>query len=154
MTGGPAATEQASAPGRRRRHGPPVARARPPGDPPETGRARVLSATGRDLTADRWYASEHGPHTALASAAPAPCASCGFLVRLGGPLGRAFGVCANAYAPDDGRVVVPSITAAARTPRRTRPGRPISRAAWPSANSATTWWTRPASRSTRPCSSR
>ena len=76
-----------------------------PGDPPETGRARVLSAIGRDLTADRWYAGEHGPRTALANAAPAPCLNCGFLIRLGGPLGRAFGVCANEYAPDDGRVV-------------------------------------------------
>jgi hypothetical protein len=26
-------------------------------------------------------------------------------VRLDGPLGRVFGVCANEYAPDDGRVV-------------------------------------------------
>jgi hypothetical protein len=76
-----------------------------PGDLPETGRARVLSAIGRDLTADRWYAGAHGPRTALASAAPAPCLNCGFLIRLGGPLGRAFGVCANEYAPDDGRVV-------------------------------------------------
>jgi hypothetical protein len=76
-----------------------------PGDPPETGRARVLSAIGRDLTAERWYTGEHGPRTALASAAPAPCLNCGFLVRIGGPLGRAFGVCANEYAPDDGRVV-------------------------------------------------
>ena len=31
--------------------------------------------------------------------------TCGFLVPLGGPLGRVFGVCANEYAPDDGRVV-------------------------------------------------
>jgi hypothetical protein len=75
------------------------------GEPPDTGRARVLSAIGRDLTADRWYTGEHGPSTALANAAPAPCLNCGFLIRLGGPLGRAFGVCANEYAPDDGRVV-------------------------------------------------
>jgi hypothetical protein len=72
---------------------------------PDGARARVLSAIGRDLTADRWYTGEHGPRTALAHAAPAPCLNCGFLVRLGGPLGRAFGVCANEYAPDDGRVV-------------------------------------------------
>jgi hypothetical protein len=76
-----------------------------PGDPPETGRARVLSAIGRDLTADRWYSGAHGPGTALAHAAPAPCLNCGFLIRIGGPLGRAFGVCANEYAPDDGQVV-------------------------------------------------
>jgi hypothetical protein len=68
-------------------------------------RSRVLSAIGRDETALRWYASEHGPRSPLANAAPGPCLTCGFLVRLGGPLGRVFGVCANEYAPDDGRVV-------------------------------------------------
>ncbi|HEY9243613.1 MAG TPA: DUF3027 domain-containing protein [Streptosporangiaceae bacterium] len=68
-------------------------------------RARVLSAIGRDDTALRWYTSEHGPKTPLAHAAPGLCASCGFYVRLAGPLGQVFGVCANAYAPDDGRVV-------------------------------------------------
>ncbi len=72
---------------------------------PASARARVLSAIGRDATAVRWYASEHGPRTPLAHAAPAPCATCGFLVRLGSPLGRVFGVCANEYAPDDGSVV-------------------------------------------------
>jgi hypothetical protein len=69
------------------------------------GRARVLSAIGRDETALRWYTSEHGPGTPLARAAPGPCVTCGFLVALAGPLGRVFGVCANEYAPDDGRVV-------------------------------------------------
>jgi hypothetical protein len=69
------------------------------------GRSRVLSAIGRDTTAIRWYSSEHGPSTPLARAAPGPCATCGFLTPLGGPLGRVFGVCANEYAPDDGRVV-------------------------------------------------
>ena len=69
------------------------------------GRARVLSAIGRDGTAIRWYSSEHGPSTPLARAAPGPCVTCGFLTPLAGPLGRIFGVCANEYAPDDGRVV-------------------------------------------------
>jgi hypothetical protein len=68
-------------------------------------RSRVLSAIGRDETAARWYHSEHGPGTPLARAAPGPCVTCGFLTPLGGPLGRVFGVCANEYAPDDGRVV-------------------------------------------------
>jgi Protein of unknown function (DUF3027) len=72
---------------------------------PAPVRARVLSAIGRDETAARWYGGEHGPRSPLAHAAPAPCASCGFLVRLGSPLGRVFGVCANEYAPDDGKVV-------------------------------------------------
>jgi len=70
-----------------------------------TGRARVLSAIGRDATAIRWYTGDHGPGTPLAHAAPGHCSTCGFLVRLGGPLGRVFGACANEYAPDDGRVV-------------------------------------------------
>lgn len=70
-----------------------------------SGRSRVLSAIGRDLTAIRWYSSEHGPGTPLARAAPGPCVTCGFLTPLAGPLGRVFGVCANEYAPDDGRVV-------------------------------------------------
>jgi Protein of unknown function (DUF3027) len=74
-------------------------------DPPRPGRARVLSAIGRDTTAIRWYSSEHGPSTPLARAAPGPCVTCGFLTALGGPLGRVFGVCTNEYAPDDGRVV-------------------------------------------------
>ena len=55
-----------------------------PGDPagpfglPVPGRARVLSAAGRESASARWYTSEHG---------------------------SLFGACANAYAPDDGRVV-------------------------------------------------
>jgi hypothetical protein len=68
-------------------------------------RSRVLSAIGRDTTAERWYTSAHGPGTPLARAAPGPCAACGFLLPMAGPLGRVFGVCANEYAPDDGRVV-------------------------------------------------
>lgn len=69
------------------------------------GRVRVLSATGRDDAAQRWHAGDHGPYAPLARAAPAGCASCGFFVSLSGALGQLFGVCANAYAPDDGRVV-------------------------------------------------
>lgn len=70
-----------------------------------SGRARVLSAIGRDEAALRWYTGEHGPRSPLAHAAPGRCRACGFFVRLGGPLGQVFGVCANEYAPDDGRVV-------------------------------------------------
>jgi hypothetical protein len=69
------------------------------------GRNRVLSLEGRDEAADRWYAGSHGPNTPVAKAAPAACSTCGFLVRLDGPLGTLFGVCANGYASDDGRVV-------------------------------------------------
>jgi hypothetical protein len=89
----PAEEEADAAAGRRSREAEPV------------GRVRVLSAIGRDMTAARWYSSEHGPGTPLARAAPGPCLTCGFLTPLAGSLGQVFGVCANEYAPDDGRVV-------------------------------------------------
>jgi len=76
-----------------------------PAELPAPGRSRVLSAAGRESAAERWYTSEHGPRTPLAHAAPAHCVSCGFFVPLSGELGLLFGACANAYAPDDGRVV-------------------------------------------------
>ena len=93
--------------------GSPVTGPRPSGAGPAPGydtdpgsrRSRVLSAIGRDETALRWYSGEHGPRSPLAHAAPGPCMTCGFLVRLEGSLGRVFGVCANEFAPDDGRVV-------------------------------------------------
>ena len=69
------------------------------------GRERVLSLEGRDLAAQRWYDGSHGPQAPIAQSAPASCGTCGFLVRLAGPLSQVFGVCANAYANDDGRVV-------------------------------------------------
>lgn len=69
------------------------------------GRNRVLSVEGRDLAAQRWYDGDQGPDVPLAQSAPAHCYSCGFLVRLAGPLSRTFGVCANEFANDDGRVV-------------------------------------------------
>jgi hypothetical protein len=72
---------------------------------PSPGRSRVLSAFGRDDTAERWYSTDHGPRTPLSHAAPANCVSCGFFVPLSGSLGRVFGACGNAFAPDDGRVV-------------------------------------------------
>ncbi len=33
------------------------------------------------------------------------CATCGFLMPMGGPLGQAFGVCAQEMSPADGSVV-------------------------------------------------
>ncbi|MCL2784771.1 MAG: DUF3027 domain-containing protein [Propionibacteriaceae bacterium] len=68
------------------------------------GRSRILSKEGRDLACERWL-SAHGPDTAEAKHAPAPCSTCGYLIRLRGELGAAFGVCANAYAGCDGQVV-------------------------------------------------
>lgn len=69
------------------------------------GRPRVLSLDGRADAAERWYEGPAGPYAPLAKAAPAQCATCGFLVPVAGALGRVFGACANGRAPDDGRVV-------------------------------------------------
>jgi hypothetical protein len=69
------------------------------------GRQRVLSAEGRADAALRWEEGEGGPDTPIARAAPGRCGDCGFLVPLAGALGRRFGACANAFSPDDGRVV-------------------------------------------------
>ncbi|MFE8014338.1 DUF3027 domain-containing protein [Streptomyces antibioticus] len=67
-------------------------------------RARVLSRYGLHTAADRWEEA-YGAKTPMAQAAPATCVSCGFLQPIGGSLGQAFGVCANEFAPADGRVV-------------------------------------------------
>jgi len=75
------------------------------GDELGLGRVRVLSLEGRELAAQRWYDGSHGPDAPLAQSAPGNCVTCGFLVRLAGPMATEFGVCANAYANDDGRVV-------------------------------------------------
>jgi hypothetical protein len=86
----------------------------PSGDPELDGvaidelalaRERILSPLGRDEAAARWYRGPQGPTSAGALAATAACASCGFLVPVQGALGQVFGVCANEWSPEDGRVV-------------------------------------------------
>jgi hypothetical protein len=69
------------------------------------GRKRVLSEIGREQAINRWYGSTHGPNTPMAELATDRCISCGFYISLSGSLGRMFGVCANSYAQDDGKVV-------------------------------------------------
>jgi hypothetical protein len=69
------------------------------------GRPRVLSLDGRADAAERWYEGPAGPDAPIAKAAPGRCGDCGFYAPLAGALGRVFGACANAMAPDDGRVV-------------------------------------------------
>jgi hypothetical protein len=69
------------------------------------GRERVLSVEGRDAAAQRWFEGVNGPDSPIARAAPARCASCGFLIRLSGPLATQFGVCANGSSPSDGQTV-------------------------------------------------
>lgn len=69
------------------------------------GRVRTLSPEGRDAVTERWYTGDAGPEAPIAKSAPDKCWSCGFLVRLAGPLSETFGVCANGDANDDGRAV-------------------------------------------------
>ena len=69
------------------------------------GRPRVLSPEGREDAAERWYGGDGGPDAEIARQAPGRCGGCGFLVPLAGELRQVFGVCANSFAPDDGRVV-------------------------------------------------
>lgn len=88
-------------------HQPPLDRqsARALADEVGLGRARVLSKVGRDQAAQRWYDGTSGPTAAIAKSAPGRCNSCGFLVRLAGPMSTMFGVCANGFANDDAHVV-------------------------------------------------
>jgi hypothetical protein len=69
------------------------------------GRTRVLSIEGRDQAAKRWSEGERGPNSPMAQMAPKPCNSCGFFIPIAGSLRSAFGACANAISPEDGRVV-------------------------------------------------
>ena len=69
------------------------------------GRVRVMSALGRDDAAERWYAGDAGPDTAMAAHAPGRCATCGFYLPIEGSLRAVFGVCGNAFSPRDGVVV-------------------------------------------------
>ncbi|RCW43613.1 DUF3027 family protein [Halopolyspora algeriensis] len=68
-------------------------------------RNRVLSHEGRRQAAERWHAGDFGPDTETARLAPGACGTCGFFLPLAGSMSAAFGVCGNALAPADGRVV-------------------------------------------------
>jgi len=69
------------------------------------GRVRVLSAFGRDEAAERWWAGDRGPEAPMARSVSLACSTCGFLIPIGGPLGQAFGLCAQQMSPADGSVV-------------------------------------------------
>lgn len=69
-------------------------------------RRHVLSAEGRAEAAKRWYEGQHGPRSLSTRTADGhTCDTCGFMIPLQGELGTMFGVCANRWSPDDGRVV-------------------------------------------------
>ena len=77
--------------------------------------------SGRDDAADRWIEGDFGPTTPMARQSALDCATCGFMLPLGGPLGQAFAICANEISPADGRVV--RWRSAAEPIPRSRPSR-------------------------------
>lgn len=64
------------------------------------GRSQVLSAFGRDETAQRWHDGDHGPGAPMARGTKRACRDCGFMVPLTGALGVMFGVCCNEMSAD------------------------------------------------------
>lgn len=69
-------------------------------------RRHVLSPQGRAQVAKRWYEGPRGPKALSTKTAGGNlCSTCGFFVPLKGELNLMFGVCANKWSPDDGRVV-------------------------------------------------
>lgn len=72
----------------------------------DLSRRHVLSPLGRAQTAKRWYEGPRGPKAMSTKTASGHlCSTCGFFVPLKGELNLLFGVCANKWSPDDGRVV-------------------------------------------------
>lgn len=72
----------------------------------ELSRRRVLTSQGRAQAAERWYAGPHGPKSlSTKTAGGLACQTCGFFIPLQGELNLMFGICANKWSPDDGRVV-------------------------------------------------
>lgn len=69
-------------------------------------RRHVMSQLGRSQTAKRWYDGQHGPKSLSTKTAEGNlCSTCAFFIGLKGDLDTMFGVCANRWSPDDGRVV-------------------------------------------------
>lgn len=72
----------------------------------ELSRRHVMSPLGRAQTAQRWYEGPRGPKSLSTKTADGNvCSTCGFFIPLKGDLNVMFGVCANKWSPDDGRVV-------------------------------------------------
>lgn len=69
-------------------------------------RRHLMTVEARSATAKRWYEGQHGPKSlSTRTAKGKACETCGFMIPLAGDLGSMFGVCANRWSPDDGRVV-------------------------------------------------
>ncbi|WEV71853.1 DUF3027 domain-containing protein [Bifidobacterium sp. ESL0790] len=69
-------------------------------------RRHVMSPMGRSQTAQRWYQGQHGPKSLSTKTSEGNlCSTCAFFIGLKGDLNTMFGLCANRWSPDDGRVV-------------------------------------------------
>lgn len=72
----------------------------------DLSRRHVLSPLGQEQTAQRWYEGPRGPKSLSTKTADGHlCSTCGFFIPLQGSLKTMFGVCANRWSPDDGKVV-------------------------------------------------
>ena len=72
----------------------------------DLSRRHVLTSLGRSQTAKRWYEGPRGPKSLSTKTSDGnPCSTCGFFIPLKGELILLFGVGANKWSPDDGRVV-------------------------------------------------
>ena len=72
----------------------------------DLSRRHVLTPLGLSQTAKRWYEGPRGPKSLSTKTSDGnPCSTCGFFIPLKGELNLLFGVCANKWSPDDGRVV-------------------------------------------------
>lgn len=85
------------------------------------GRSRVLSAEGLLDAADRWRSGEDGPDAQIARLVDVQCSTCAWLLPIGGPMGQAFGACANAMSPSDGHIVAMDHGCGAHSDMETEP---------------------------------
>lgn len=81
------------------------------------GRKRVLNRTGRDAAVRRWLRNPHSRTELDNRGNPPenPCSTCGYLWKIDGSLRLQFGLCTNAWSPDDGHVVAMNHTCGAHS---------------------------------------
>ncbi|MCI6585435.1 MAG: DUF3027 domain-containing protein [Mobiluncus sp.] len=81
------------------------------------GRKRVLNHAGRDAAVKRWLHDQHSRTELDRHGNPPdnPCSTCGYLWKIDGSLRLQFGLCTNAWSPDDGHVVAMNHTCGAHS---------------------------------------
>lgn len=81
------------------------------------GRKRVLNREGRNAAVKRWLRDVHSRTELDRHGNPPenPCSTCGYLWKISGSLRLEFGLCTNAWSPDDGHVVAMDHTCGAHS---------------------------------------